>query len=267
MENKPDYHVVSFSGGKDSTAMLLRMLEDGKKVDEILFCDTGLEFPQMYEHIRKVEQNIGRKIKIVKSDYSFEYLFLEKRINRRKEALSCHNGYSWAGPLSRWCTEHLKNGPRERYLRELRKKYNVIQYVGIAADETHRINRPNNQRADVRLPLVEWNMSEADCLAYCYAKGYDWGGLYEKFQRVSCWCCPLQSLKELRILYRNFPELWKQLKVWDDKTWRTFKSDGWSVRKLEERFDFEAEWALDGKPLRSKEFYKALRNRITAFDI
>ena len=33
MENKPDYHVVSFSGGKDSTAMLLRMLEDGKEVD------------------------------------------------------------------------------------------------------------------------------------------------------------------------------------------------------------------------------------------
>ena len=42
-----DYHVVSFSGGKDSTAMLLRMLELGMPVDEIIFCDTTVEFPQM----------------------------------------------------------------------------------------------------------------------------------------------------------------------------------------------------------------------------
>ena len=53
---KPKLHVVSFSGGKDSTAMLLRMLEEGMRVDVILFCDTGLEFPEMYDHIDKVEK-------------------------------------------------------------------------------------------------------------------------------------------------------------------------------------------------------------------
>lgn len=31
-------HIVSFSGGKDSTAMLLKMLEDGWYIDEIIFC-------------------------------------------------------------------------------------------------------------------------------------------------------------------------------------------------------------------------------------
>ena len=41
-------HIVSFSGGKDSTAMLLMMLEKKMQVDEIIFCDTGKEFPQMY---------------------------------------------------------------------------------------------------------------------------------------------------------------------------------------------------------------------------
>ena len=40
--NKPVLNMVSFSGGKDSTAMLLRMLEEGMQVDIILFCDTGL---------------------------------------------------------------------------------------------------------------------------------------------------------------------------------------------------------------------------------
>ncbi|HHV43019.1 MAG TPA: phosphoadenosine phosphosulfate reductase family protein, partial [Clostridiaceae bacterium] len=49
-------HIVSFSGGKDSTAMLLRMIEEEWKIDEIVFCDTGMEFPAMYRHIGKVEK-------------------------------------------------------------------------------------------------------------------------------------------------------------------------------------------------------------------
>ena len=48
---KSTKHVISLSGGKDSTALLLRMLEEKMPVDVILFCDTGLEFPQMYEHL------------------------------------------------------------------------------------------------------------------------------------------------------------------------------------------------------------------------
>ena len=40
---KKPYHVVSFSGGKDSTAMLLHMLELGMPVDEVVNVDTGFE--------------------------------------------------------------------------------------------------------------------------------------------------------------------------------------------------------------------------------
>ena len=47
---KPDYYIVSFSGSKDSTAMLLHLLELGEPVDEVLFCDTTVEFPEMYTH-------------------------------------------------------------------------------------------------------------------------------------------------------------------------------------------------------------------------
>ena len=57
---KKDLFVCSFSGGKDSTAMLLRLLESGMPVDVILFNDTGLEFEQLYDHIEKVEQYIKR---------------------------------------------------------------------------------------------------------------------------------------------------------------------------------------------------------------
>ena len=165
--DKPTLRVCNFSGGKDSTAMLLRMLEEGVPIDVILFCDTGLEFPALYDHIRKVEQNIGRKITVVKSEHDFEYLFARKKIVRVRETKSFarygaeREGYGWAGPKMRWCTEVLKNQPREQYLRKLREEYNVLEYVGIAADETYRLTRKCNQRPSVRLPLVEWGMTEA----------------------------------------------------------------------------------------------------------
>lgn len=69
--------IVSFSGGKDSTALLLMMLERGMKVDYILFCDTGMEYPQMYEHIDKAEAYIsekyGKHITVLKAEHSFEW--------------------------------------------------------------------------------------------------------------------------------------------------------------------------------------------------
>ena len=40
--DKPLLHVVSFSGGKDSTAMLIRMLEEGMPIDLIVFCIPAL---------------------------------------------------------------------------------------------------------------------------------------------------------------------------------------------------------------------------------
>ena len=55
---KQKKYIVSLSGGKDSTAMLLRLIEEGYPIDLILFCDTGLEFPQMYENLKRLEQYI-----------------------------------------------------------------------------------------------------------------------------------------------------------------------------------------------------------------
>ena len=50
------YHAVSLSGGKDSTAMLLLMIERGMPIDAVLSADTGMEFPEMYEHLAKVDE-------------------------------------------------------------------------------------------------------------------------------------------------------------------------------------------------------------------
>lgn len=92
---KPKLYVVAFSGGKDSTALLLHLLDDGYRVDLILFCDTGLEFPQMYEHLKKVERYTGRTITRLKASNSFDYYFFEYTPKRKNPALAEYNGMSW----------------------------------------------------------------------------------------------------------------------------------------------------------------------------
>lgn len=251
---KKKFYVVSLSGGKDSTAMLLRLMEEGRPIDLILFCDTGLEFPQMYEHLDKLERYIGREITHLRAEHDFEFYFSEYTPKRKNPKLEQYRGMSWAGPHNRWCTGILKTRVIGQYLKEIKGKYEVVEYIGIAADEQRRVR-------DGHYPLVEWGMTEKDCLSYCYERGFDWGGLYELFDRVSCWCCPLQPLSELRKLYVCFPDLWARLRKWDDSTWRQFRVD-YSVRELETRFAFEQEWEASGKKLGSRAFYSALRYRI-----
>ena len=132
---------MSLSGGKDSTAMLLRMLEEGMPVDEILFCDTGMEFPQMYRHLQKLEQYIARPITRLNPPVGFEALFYEYQPVRKNPTLVNCKGMSWPGPRARWCTGRLKERVVNRYLREMRKEFNLIQYIGIAADEPYRVKQ------------------------------------------------------------------------------------------------------------------------------
>lgn len=223
-------HIVKFSGGKDSTAMLLMMLEKGMPVDEIVFCDTGKEFPQMYEHIKKVEEHIGREITILKSEKSFDYYFAEHVRGRGKSVGA--KGYGWASMRTRWCTGLLKIQPTKKYLKG---KGEHKLYIGIAFDEPKRHeNIPKN----VVHPLYDWGITEAEALKYCYKHGFDWGGLYEHFHRVSCWCCPLKRIGELRTLRKHYPELWQELLDMDSRIEFKFKPT-YSVEQLERRFAVE----------------------------
>lgn len=253
---KKKLHVVSLSGGKDSTAMLLMMLERKMPVDMILFCDTGMEFPAMYEHLDKLEKYIGREITRIRSEKSFLYYLLEHqpkwKNEERERKGAC--GYSWPGPRMRWCTSHMKTLVIDKYLSNLAKEYEIIHYVGIAADEKERVK-------NLCYPLVEWGVTEKEALQYCLDKGFDFGGLYELFDRVSCWCCPLQGLAELRNLRKFFPDLWKLLMEWDARTWRQFRKD-YSVEELEKRFAFEEECLKNGHPIKGKAFFHAMRQRI-----
>jgi 3'-phosphoadenosine 5'-phosphosulfate sulfotransferase (PAPS reductase)/FAD synthetase len=220
-------NIVSFSDGKDSTAMLLMMLEKRIQVDRVICIDTTKEFPQMYEHIGKVQALIEPlKIETVKID--FDYWFGEhiKKKGKHKGEI----GYGFPDFRNRWCTA-LKREAVKKIQQTISEE--SIQFHGIAFDEKERTLK--NKGRNIQYPLVEWQITEKQALEYCYSKGLDWGGLYEKFCRVSCWCCPLSRIGELRILYNDFPELWNELREIDKKSFRKFRSD-YSVNDLSEKF-------------------------------
>ena len=82
-------NVVQFSGGKDSTAMLLMMLEKNMPIDDIIFCDTGKEFPQIYEHIEKVNKYIGGGITVLRAEKTYDYYMFDHVKTRGKNKGKC----------------------------------------------------------------------------------------------------------------------------------------------------------------------------------
>lgn len=222
-------YIASLSGGKDSTAMVLNLLEKNYPLDEIIYCDTGKEFPQMYEHLEKlkkyIKDNYNKEIITLKADKSFDYYMFEHRKTRGKN--KGKNGYGWASGRCRWCTTLLKNNVINKYLNKY-KNEGYREYIGIAYDEQNRIK-------DKTYPLVKWKMTEKDCLEYCYNKGFDWEGIYNHLDRVSCWCCPLKKIKEYKVIYQYYPNLWNELKEMDKKANNRFRRD-YTVEELEEKF-------------------------------
>ena len=43
------YYTLSLSGGKDSLALFLKILEEGQRLDEVVMVDLGDEFPAVYD--------------------------------------------------------------------------------------------------------------------------------------------------------------------------------------------------------------------------
>lgn len=79
-------YIASCSFGKDSLAMLLKLIEEKEPLDEVIFYDTGMEFQAVYNIRDKIlpilkENNI--KYTELKPKEKFEYKMFEKPVNHR----------------------------------------------------------------------------------------------------------------------------------------------------------------------------------------
>lgn len=230
--------IASLSGGKDSLAMVLKIIEERYPLDEVVYFDIGVDFDSIYSNVERIKPILtayGAELTILKPKDTFLYTMLEKPVKKRNGA--CQKGYKWCGGNARWGTTL-----KLEAIAEHNKKYGdetIVEYVGIASDERERINRERNGNRVKIYPLVEWDMTEADCLQYCYSHGWHWNEngyeLYDLLDRVSCKYCRNKNLQELRNIYHCLPEVWQELKDLQDKIGMPYK-DGKTIHDLEMRF-------------------------------
>lgn len=240
-------YIACCSCGKDSLAMVLKLINEEKPLTEVVFYDTGMEFESIYNNWNKlctILDKFNIKHTVLKPALSFEYEAFEKPVKNRNKG-GYHYGYSWCGGVCRWGT-HNKLSVMDKYC----ESQDSIVYIGIATDEQTRIAR--NKKDYKRFPLVEFGMTEQECLKYCREMDFEWSepscngiDLYAVLDRVSCWCCANKNKKELRNIYTYLPYYWEKLKDFQRKTDRPmkkYKKNGQTygtVFELEEMFKNE----------------------------
>lgn len=261
MENR--YIIANVSCGKDSLVIPHEFIRRGWRLDEVVMYDTGMEFRAIYETWDKLIETLDAhdiKHTVLHPEYDFCWQMLDRPVKTGKP--DEHKGYSWCGGTCRWGTTD-KTKALDQYAAEK----NAIVLVGIASDEKERIEKKRKEH--IRLPLVELDMAEADCLSYCYDLGYEWREsgarmpdgtirLYDILDRVSCWCCTNKNLKELRNIYHYLPQYWERLKDLQRCTCRPMKGEGKSVFDLEKRFVLEDARQALGLSITNREFFRRL---------
>jgi 3'-phosphoadenosine 5'-phosphosulfate sulfotransferase (PAPS reductase)/FAD synthetase len=197
-------YIVSISGGKDSTACLLYMLERAKKEDVIpVFCDTKWEADETYEYLFYLEKALD--IEIVRIESEGMWALCE----RKKFVINRH---------MRSCTMELKIKPFQKWLKENfvgSEEFIVVQ--GLRREESKA--RENTEVFELiksiiagkkfyiptLYPIAYW--SEDRVFEYIESKSIKVNPLYKKgFKRVGCMPCVNASKYEILYMpkkYRN----------------------------------------------------------------
>ena len=244
-------YIASISMGKDSLAMLILLLSYPRSLfplDYVVFYNTGMEFDCIYrirDWVKDQCRMHGIQFVELHPDEPFVYCMFDKKVKNR-DGSGCHYGYSWCGGQCRWATRYKIDAIR-KFKQSLGE--DCIDYVGIAADETHRLEKEKAE--DKIFPLVTLGYTEKDCLALCRRNGIQWlepspattSGyidLYDILDRVSCWCCANKNLKELYHIYLYLPQYWERLKAFQARTERPMKgyrkTGPLGILELEQRF-------------------------------
>ena len=189
-------HIVCFSGGKDSTALVLWAKENLTEFTTV-FCDTGWEHPITYAYIEEINRTLldGKLVTLKSEKYpqGFVQLCVEKgRVPSVR---------------MRFCTDKLKTAPIIKWLKTIDDEATL--YQGIRADESAARSRmaescfDDNFDAEIRRPLLRW--SAEDCFAMMRKHGVQPNPLYLMGAgRVGCFPCIMVNMRELKA-YLNHP--------------------------------------------------------------
>ena len=235
--------VLSLSYGKDSLACLGALEELGWPLDRIVHAEVWAadtipaDLPPMVEFKAKADEIIkerwGIEVEHVRAKRTYEECFYMVCGGNGRDAKSkCAGGiYGWPFQRGPWCNSRLKQHVLSKH------SGGCIQYVGIAADEPNRFHVLSDTKLS---PLVAAGWDEAYCRKWDEENGL-LSPIYTTAARGGCWFCHNQGVQQLRLLRKNYPDLWALMLKWDLDSPVTFKPDGHTVHDFGRRFACEDE--------------------------
>lgn len=224
-------HVISWSGGKDSTATIILFKEHENELlgpdDRVIICFAEVMFDAkkgVSGHNPDIIRFMHEKAEVFRS-WGYEVRFL-RASGERKDFLDFfyhtmkksrvhpeHEGMTYGFPASGICgiKRDLKLKPINDFKKEMAKTEH-IDYVGIAKDEPSRLESLYKEKNTVSL-LDKYGFTEEDAKNLCIK--YDmlspqYALNNGKQRRDGCWFCPNAKLCEHKAIYEANPEAWKK---------------------------------------------------------
>lgn len=237
-------HLVSVSGGKDSTATLLLALKQFPSSTLAVFADTGNEHEATVEYLDYLEQAVGIRIERMRVDFSERFAprrryILEKwptkgvpiEVCERAASLMVSSGNPYLdlcmlkgrfpARMSQFCTQELKTMP----LTELALWWvdtlgvDVWSWQGVRRDESaNRADAKGFEEIGGGLyawrPIAGWTAQQTvDFVRSC---GVELNPLYKQgMSRVGCMPCINANKAELSEIARRFPEHIERIAEWE----------------------------------------------------
>lgn len=247
-------HLVSVSGGKDSTATLAMAIESHGS-DNVMGCfaDTGNEHESTYEYVRYLEAATGVPIKWFRRDWSDDWAHRIEYVKTKwpekgvadpviKRVLSILSLGPTGNPYldlcilkgrfpsrrAQFCTTELKTIPLTEYAMELIEQHgSVWSWQGIRLDESHsRKTRMQGTGACVKAfevvggglyinrPILRWKASDVFDAHRAY--GLKPNPLYSLgADRVGCLPCINAGKDEILNIWKRFPEHLHRICEWE----------------------------------------------------
>ena len=226
-------HIVGLSGGKDSTALALRLQELHPEIPFKFICTpTGDELPEMVQHWKNLEKLLGSKlIRVTRRHTDGSTMTLDSLI-KMFNALP-----NWR---QRWCTRMLKIEPTIAYIKAHQP---AKLYVGLRADEEER-KGIYSEDVDSVFPMKDgccekhgpWNWGLGEVWSYLKSKNITIP------IRTDCAKCYYQRISQWKYLRRHYPKLFAaavELERITGKTFRSPSKDQWpaALKDLAKIFD------------------------------
>ncbi|NPV61801.1 MAG: phosphoadenosine phosphosulfate reductase family protein [Methanotrichaceae archaeon] len=225
---------VSFSGGKDSLAALI-LARKVRPECELIFINTGLEFPETVDYVRRLSAAEGLKL----HEISGENRFFSQAGRFGPPA----KDYRWCcktnklGPLTDFIADHYPKGCVTVEGRRIYESFNRAR-IGF-------IERNPYVPGQLTLsPIRNWNALEV--MLYIHWNGYTPNPLYDQdYERIGCWLCPASLQSEFENTKETHPELYQR--------WNAFLLQWAKEQGLDRRFVELGFWRWKSHPPKIRE--------------